>query len=118
MKGIQLKHIKYIFKADFDSKMALDFIEYIVVALHLKKTFIKVVHLGPGFDVFCGLKESHIALSYWEEVGLCIIDIFSCKDFNSKIVTEHIKKIFNAKKVIENKVLVDSVFNLVRKVNG
>jgi len=118
LKGAYLKHIKYIFRADLKPKKALKFVNYLTTIIGATKTFIKFIDLSPGFDIICGLKESHIALSYWGELGLCIMDIFSCKDFNREAVSVHIKKILDVEKVLETVLLDASVFTLIRKLNG
>ena len=118
MKGTHLKHIKYIFRADLKPKKTLKFVKYLTTLIGMTKVFTKFIDLSPGFDILCGLKESHIALSYWGEIGLCIMDIFSCKDFNKQTVLEHIKKVFDVDRVLETVLMDEFVFTLVRRLGG
>ena len=118
MKGTYLKHIKYSFRVDLSQKKALKFVRYIAIQIGMTPVLTKLVVLAPGFDVVCVLKESHIYLTYWKEIGLCIMDVFSCKDFDSKIVSEHIKRILDVDKVLEIEVMKWSVYTEVRKLSG
>ena len=118
IKGSYLKHIKWTFRTNLKPKKTLKFVEYIITLLNLKKTFIKFIDLKPGFDIFCGLKESHLALSYWGETGLCVMDIFSCKNFESRIVKDHIKRILGAERVLETVIMDWPLIEEVRQLGG
>ena len=118
IKGSWLKHVKYLFRGDLKPKRVSKFIEYMIKSMGMSQTFKKIVLLPPGFDIFYGLKESHIALSYWGETGLCIMDVFSCKDFPSKLISSHIKKLLGAEKVIENIIMDEEMMNEVRRLDG
>ena len=118
LKGTYLKHIKYSFRVDLSQTKALKFIKYIVKQIEMTSVLVKIIKMPPGFDIFCILKESHIALSYWKEVGLCIMDIFSCKNFVDEVISDHIKRILNVDKVIERKIMDKSVIEEVRRLGG
>jgi len=56
-----------------------------------------------GISGFVIIAESHISIHTWPEYNYASIDVFSCKDFDKKLITDYIKKEFNVKK-IKNKV--------------
>lgn len=114
-KGNYLKHIKYTFLAPEAITLlrAKKIIEFLIKEIGMNLVFIKAVTMPPGFDIIAVIKESHIAFSYWGEVKLCVLDIFSCNDFLEEVLTEHIKKFFNVDKVkirrIQNSTVVEEL---------
>ena len=118
MKGSYLKHVKYSFRTELSKAKALKLTKFIASLIGAKITAIKSVDLPPGFEVIAFLKESYIALNFWPEVGLCIIDIFSCKNFDNKLVFEHIRKFFDRKLVKERIILVKTVLEETKELEG
>lgn len=52
-----------------------------------------------GLSGFIMLYESHISLHTWPEEGYVAMDLYSCKDFDEKAITEYLKEFWDAKKV-------------------
>lgn len=50
-----------------------------------------------GFTGSINLASSHIAFHIWDETGLLMMDVYSCKDFNTQDVVDYIDKelVFN-----------------------
>lgn len=50
-----------------------------------------------GFTGSINLASSHIAFHIWDETGLLMMDVYSCKDFSTQDVVDYIDKelVFN-----------------------
>ena len=60
-----------------------------------------------GITCSCMITTSHIVLHTWEDThpGLLQLDIYSCKDFNIKEVTDHLKTLWVDEHTIQFKYL-------------
>lgn len=67
--------------------------------------FGKKTSWGEGYSFFQFIEESSISGHFLENQKLAFINIFSCKNFNSKIAIAFTKKFFIAKK-IKNRTLI------------
>lgn len=52
-----------------------------------------------GISGFIMLYESHISLHTWPEEGYVAMDLYSCKDFDDKAITQYLKNHWGAKKM-------------------
>ena len=52
-----------------------------------------------GVTGFTILAESHISIHTYPEKGFFSLDIFSCKEFDNREVTDYIKEVFKAEKI-------------------
>ncbi|OQX87778.1 MAG: hypothetical protein B6D55_02395 [Candidatus Omnitrophica bacterium 4484_70.2] len=118
MKGSYLKHVKYSLRTELNKAKALKFTKFIASLIGAEITAIKSVNLPPGFEIIAFLKESYIALNFWPEIGLCIIDIFSCKNFDNESVLEYIRKFFDKNLVKERVILDKTIFEETRELEG
>lgn len=118
--GDYLQHIKYSFISPepIDIETGKKMMRYFVKTIDMTQTFLKVSRLPPGYDIIVGLKESHIAFSYWGETRLCILDIFSCKRFSNWLITSHLKKFFNVKRLKTRVILDCEVSKEVKMLHG
>lgn len=55
--------------------------------------------IEPGITAFCIISESHLSIHTWPENNYFALDLFSCKNFDEKIVIRIIKKDFPVKKL-------------------
>jgi len=56
-------------------------------------------NISGGLTAFCIIAESHLAIHTWPENNYFAFDLFSCKDFDEKIVIQILKKNFSIKKL-------------------
>jgi S-adenosylmethionine decarboxylase len=56
-------------------------------------------NIAGGLTAFCIIAESHLAIHTWPESNYFAFDLFSCKDFEEKIVIRILKKHFAIKKL-------------------
>jgi len=56
-------------------------------------------NISGGLTAFCIIAESHLAIHTWPESNYFAFDLFSCKDFDEKIVIQILKKNFSIKKL-------------------
>lgn len=52
-----------------------------------------------GLTAFCIIAESHLAIHTWPESNYFAFDLFSCKNFDEKIVIQVLKNNFLVKKL-------------------
>lgn len=59
---------------------------------------------NPGFTGFIVIEQSHISIHTFTKSDLISIDVYSCKDFNEKIVLTYLKnkkiKIINSQLIL------------------
>jgi len=55
--------------------------------------------IAGGLTAFCIIAESHLAIHTWPESNYFAFDLFSCKDFDEKIVIQVLKHNFLIKKL-------------------
>ncbi|MGC8811981.1 MAG: adenosylmethionine decarboxylase [Candidatus Aenigmatarchaeota archaeon] len=55
-----------------------------------------------GISAFVLIAESHISIHTFIGYGFASIDVFSCKPFDEKEITNYLVKVFEAKKVEKN----------------
>ena len=58
-------------------------------------------HILGGLTAFYIIAESHLAIHTWPENNYLAFDLFSCKDFDEKIVVTIIKNNFSVKKLFQ-----------------
>jgi len=78
------------------TKDALDFLETLVRKIGMvpvtKPQATYVTDLGnEGFTGSINLATSHIAFHCWDETGLLMLDVYSCRTFNEEVVYKHIE---------------------------
>jgi len=56
-------------------------------------------NIAGGLTAFCIIAESHLAIHTWPESNYFAFDLFSCKNFEEKIVIQVLKKNFLIKKL-------------------
>jgi len=56
-------------------------------------------NIAGGLTAFYIIAESHLAIHTWPENSYFAFDLFSCKDFDEKIVIQILKKNFSIKKL-------------------
>lgn len=57
-----------------------------------------------GVSGFIMLYESHISLHTWPEEGYVAMDLYSCKDFDDKEITNYVKEYWGAEKMKVKKI--------------
>ncbi len=88
----------------------LSYVPYIKKALHSVTATLDLVELNEAFKQFDPvgvtgfilLEESHISIHTWPEHNYAAVDVFSCKPFDSDLVTNVLKALFNTDKVVAN----------------
>ena len=56
-------------------------------------------NISGGLTAFCIIAESHLAIHTWPESNYFAFDLFSCKNFDEKIVIQVLKKNFIIQKL-------------------
>jgi len=56
-------------------------------------------NIAGGLTAFCIIAESHLAIHTWPESNYFAFDLFSCKNFDEKIVIQVLKHNFLIKKL-------------------
>ena len=56
--------------------------------------------ISGGLTAFCIIAESHLAIHTWPESNYFAFDLFSCKNFEEKIVIQVLKKNFIIQKLV------------------
>ncbi|MFA5392271.1 MAG: adenosylmethionine decarboxylase [Candidatus Paceibacterota bacterium] len=56
-------------------------------------------NIAGGLTAFCIIAESHLAIHTWPENNYFAFDLFSCRNFEEKIVIQILKKHFAIKKL-------------------
>jgi len=98
-------------------KEAKTFLKSLIKVIEMKRTFIKVNKLPPGFDIAVGIKQSCIYFGYWGENSFIRILICSCKDYDEKKVKKYIEEYFNTK-VLMKVLTYTSVLEEEKKLCG
>ncbi|MDF4204662.1 adenosylmethionine decarboxylase [Maribacter sp. SA7] len=82
----------------------LSFVPYIKESLHTITATLNLEELNEAFKQFepigvtgfILLAESHISIHTWPEHNYAAIDVFSCKEFDTSVVTELLKRLFES----------------------
>ena len=96
-------HKHLIIKSEVNSPLtnplqANKFLESLIDKIHMKTMYGPVaqyceVEGNRGITCFAIIETSHIALHIWDEVkpALIHLDVYSCKDFESQIIYDHLQ---------------------------
>jgi S-adenosylmethionine decarboxylase len=93
-----------------DKKLIKKVFEEIVKAVNITPVLKPVIYQFPaklkapkklkgGLTAFYIIAESHLAIHTWPENNYFAFDLFSCKDFDERIVIQILKKNFSLKKL-------------------
>ena len=79
-----------------ETELALEFLEELVHKIGMNPvTEPQATYVddegNEGFTGSINLATSHIAFHCWDNEGLLMMDVYSCKDFDERIVLEHIE---------------------------
>lgn len=70
-------------------KLLTDLVTLIGMAPVTKPQAVYVAEEGnKGFTGSINLATSHIAFHIWDEIGLLMLDVYSCKDFSETVVLD------------------------------
>lgn len=89
----------------------LSYVPYIKESLHTITATLNLEELNEAFKQFepigvtgfILLAESHISIHTWPEHNYAAVDVFSCKEFDTNVVTALLKKLFESNKIELNK---------------
>ena len=89
--------ISFVLENNITPEIVFKFLDKLVKRIKMTKTIFNLNELTPGFDIYCGLKESFIYFGYWGEHKFVRLLISSCKIFDEKKIIKFIKKYFKPK---------------------
>ncbi|MBU2994883.1 adenosylmethionine decarboxylase [Cellulophaga baltica] len=93
------------------NKEKLSFVPYVEETLHTITATLDLEELNEAFKQFepigvtgfILLAESHISIHTWPEHNYAAVDVFSCKNFDTSLVTKLLEKLFESDKIELNK---------------
>ena len=96
-QGQHLTEVVYEFQPHITISIeeAERFLTKVVKAIKVKETHRHINNLPPGFDILCGLKESCLYFGYWPEHQYVRFMASSCKKFDTEIIVDVIREVFN-----------------------
>lgn len=119
-QGQYLKEATYSFLINHEThpKEVKLFLGLLVDIMGTEVTCLNVHKLPPGFDIYCGIKESCIYFGYWGEHDFCHIFVSSCKNFDEKEIKDFIQTFFTSKKINMKVVHNTSILNEIARLQN